>query len=87
MKGGANGKSIETWVGRSEFDCEGSVAEGTRILYGKKPYSVIYQQSSTGPCWFSQAIRSTWGLAVILLPPPVQEREPMREELKKHDQD
>ena len=33
-------KTLETWAGKSQFGYEGSVAEDTRIFYGKKPYSV-----------------------------------------------
>jgi hypothetical protein len=33
------GKKLKTWRRRSQFEYEGSVAQGTKILYGKKPYS------------------------------------------------
>jgi hypothetical protein len=31
-------KRLPTWAGRSTFEYSGSVATGTEILYGKKPY-------------------------------------------------
>ena len=31
-------KILPTWAGRSKFEYSGSVAAGTEILYGKKPY-------------------------------------------------
>jgi hypothetical protein len=31
-------KVLPTWAGRSKFEYTGSVAGGTEILYGKKPY-------------------------------------------------
>jgi hypothetical protein len=33
-------EKLSTWAGGSTFEYEGSVTEGTRILYGIKPYSV-----------------------------------------------
>jgi len=34
-------KRLQTWDGRSEFEYEGSVAEGTRIYYGTEQESYI----------------------------------------------
>ena len=31
-------RRLPTWAGRSAFEYTGSVAAGTEILYGKKPY-------------------------------------------------
>jgi hypothetical protein len=32
-------KRLQTWAGRSEFEYEGSVTMGTRIHYGRKPWT------------------------------------------------